>query len=188
MIIFKPGGGHIEATRMARQKRDSDRYFDLADFGHELANPGARPGMSMREVYLAVADALKRQSVRFVLHGAIAMAVHGYSRATGDIDFLVPEDLPSASAIRRAMAEIGAAPRRKVPRGARHMQFNLSSWILDFFRDSDFEGIAGRAKEMEYRGRWVLVISRNDLVERKLARGSALDVSDVKRLLGGGEG
>ncbi len=171
---------------MARRTHKPDRYFSLADFVHGAANPSRRAGPSLQDVYDAAIDALEHAGVPFVLHGALAMASYGYERATGDIDLLVPER--AARAIRGAMAAIGAAERRRVPLGEQHLQFNLSGWILDFFREADFEGIAARAERREFGGRWVLVISRNDLIERKLARGSALDVSDVKRLLGGGEG
>ena len=154
----------------------------MVEFVHGAAKPGRRGGPTLQEVYDYAVDALERRGVPFVLHGALAMSSYGYERATGDIDLLVPER--STTAIRAAMAEIGAVSRRKVPRGERHMQFNLSGWILDFFRDADFEGLAERAERKRFAGRWILVISKGDLIQRKLARGTALDVSDVKRLTG----
>ncbi|MGQ0796411.1 MAG: hypothetical protein ACT4OI_00890 [Methanobacteriota archaeon] len=67
-----------------------ERYFDLVEGVRRMANPGPTTRRTLLEAYADVVDALRRTGIRFVLHGAFAMAAYGYERATKGVDLLVP--------------------------------------------------------------------------------------------------
>lgn len=60
--------------------------------------------MDLREEALSIAKVLKEASVPYAFCGAVALAIHGYPRATKDIDILIdPADL---DLVRKLLSEI----------------------------------------------------------------------------------
>jgi nucleotidyltransferase DUF2204 len=58
--------------------------------------------------YKEMLECLLEESVRFLLVGAYAVAVHGFPRATKDIDFFVWATPENAANLMRALAKFGA--------------------------------------------------------------------------------
>lgn len=136
----------------------------------------------------AVVDALERETVPFVLIGAVAMLAHDAGRSTFDIDFLTTD----SRVLRMDWATILPSVNADVRRG---------DW------DDPLAGVVGfeRAGEMSIDlvlGRWkwqaevvsrglpvtvfgasVRVARRADLVVMKLDAGGPQDLIDAQRLL-----
>ena len=175
------------ALRMTRE-----RYFELVEGVHRMANPGPKIQRTLLEAYADVVDALRRAGIRFILYGAFAMAAYGYERATKDVDLLVSLEPNPVRTVYAVMDELGGVPIRPGPRtadealrkGARHVSFNLAGWLIDFFFDADFDAILSRAVRRRFGNRVIDVISVRDLAERKAERGTLQDLADLEKLGG----
>lgn len=168
----------------------SERYFDLVEGVHRMANPDPKIQRTLLEAYADVVDALRRAGIRFVLHGAFAMAAYGYERATRDVDFLIPLDARTVRAVYAVMDRLAGVPARPGPRtadqavqkDARHVSFNLAGWLIDYFFDPDFDAILSRARRRRFGNRVIAVISARDLAKRKAERGTLQDLADIEKL------
>ncbi len=58
------------------------------------------------EDVLAVLDALERRGVRYAVFGGLAMAAHGFDRATRDLDLFVAADHDNVELLRRSLADV----------------------------------------------------------------------------------
>jgi len=55
---------------------------------------------------LAVLGALERRGVRYAVFGGLAMAAHGFDRATRDLDLFVASDADNVELLRRSLADV----------------------------------------------------------------------------------
>jgi len=62
--------------------------------------------MSEQRPLLRVCSLLNKHGAKYLVVGAQACWLHGYVRATGDVDILVPEDLRNHSLIIAALSEL----------------------------------------------------------------------------------
>lgn len=62
----------------------------------------------LNEDYKEMLSCLVGEKVEFIVVGAYALAVHGYPRATGDIDIWVNPEESNAERVYRALARFGA--------------------------------------------------------------------------------
>lgn len=62
----------------------------------------------MNPDFLDLLRAFSAHSVRYLVVGAYALAVHGHPRATGDLDVWVEASPDNAARVMRALAEFGA--------------------------------------------------------------------------------
>ena len=170
--------------------RSSERIFDLAEFAAQVGHPKRRPTKSLSEAFQVAVDGLRKRHIPFLLHGAWAMGAYGYRRATEDLDFLLPYKKKHVKDVYELMDALGAIPGEPGPRDPataiaqdkRHLPFNLYGWVLDFFRDTDFEAVRARSKRKRVGPKVVNVISPKDLIARKRERGTLQDLADVERL------
>src|SRR3990172_8727367 len=105
------------------------KAFDLSRLGKKIARPGIL--RTPEDVLTATVKSLRRHRVPFLVHGAWALAAHGYVRATDDFDFLAALDPRALRRMESAMREIGAFLLR--PSSRTHLTYNASGWRLDFF-------------------------------------------------------
>lgn len=61
--------------------------------------------MELDEV-LRVLDALEQEGVRYAVFGGLAMAAHGFDRATRDLDLFVPPDERNIARLRNALSSV----------------------------------------------------------------------------------
>lgn len=136
-------------------------------------------------------SALSDERVEFMLVGAYALAVHGYPRATGDMDIWIRASQQNARRVFRALKrfraplsdltvedlatpdivfQIGAAPRRID--------------ILTSIDGVEFDDAWSNRKEIEVEGQKFGVIGRSDLLRNKKALGRPKDLADVAWLEG----
>jgi hypothetical protein len=140
-----------------------------------------------REMLKCLAD----ERVKFLVVGAYALAVHGYPRATKDIDFFVWATPENATSLIRALARFGAPLRNLsaadfASEGAVY-QIGTGPHRIDIITRIDgvkFEDAYPRRLTVQREGVELPVISRDDLIANKRASGRAQDLADVERLTG----
>lgn len=141
--------------------------------------------------------ALIAAEVEFVVIGGIALGLHGFMRATEDLD-IVPDPDPRnldrlCAALEAAEAKLLLAPARRFgPREAwmlrrgRNVSVTTVHGDLDVVRTlpgvPDYEMLVGDAERYDVDGMTIVVASPTKLTEMKQARGSAQDEADIAAL------
>jgi hypothetical protein len=150
--------------------------------------------LDLYEEFATLIGALEAAGADYAVCGGLAMAIHGFPRATIDVDLVVP---PTATERVLACARdlgytISAAP------------MSLAAGAVEIRRVSKVDGgallsldvlLVTPAIESAWRGRervrWeqgdLWVVSRRGLVSLKRLRGSGQDRDDIERLEGDGE-
>ena len=156
------------------------RTFDLSRLAARVAHPDLI--RAPEQVLGLTVRTLRRYRISFLVHGTWALAAHGYARAAEDFEFLLARDAPVLRRLERAMADMGAVQVK--PASRTHVIYDALGWRLDFFLEPPKRFAALRHRSARRRLlRMVLpVISRQDLIRRKLARGTLQDRADVERL------
>lgn len=132
---------------------------------------------------------LNEESVRYLLVGGWAVALHGYPRFTADIDFWIGRDADNAERLIRALHRfdisdpaltIGAVlePGKMLRIGRPPMRIE----ILNQIDGVDFDACYGRQIVVEISGLTVKTIGRDDLLVNKRASGRAKDLADLEAL------
>ena len=147
----------------------------------------------MNEDYHDILAALVAEQVRFLIVGAHALAVHGYPRATVDIDIWIAPSAENADRVWRALAAFGAPladlgiSQRDLSRPDVVVQFGLPPNRIDVLTGVSgltFDEAWPRRVEEPVEGVRVPVLGRNDLLTNKRASGRDKDRADVKGLEG----
>ena len=147
----------------------------------------------MNEDYRDILVALVEQDARFLVVGAHALAVHGYPRATVDLDIWIDASPENAQRVWRALAAFGAplddldVTENDLMRPNVVAQFGLPPNRIDILT-----GVSGLTFETAWHNRiegtieevLVPVISLDDLVKNKRASGRDKDRADLKGLQG----
>ena len=152
----------------------------------------AIPGLELITEFARVAEALRGKRLRCALAGGLAMAVHGFTRATRDVDLLVhPDDL---DATRRALAPAGFRVRsevmtfaatgitqhRLIKKYADTEEYALVDLLVPS-RPAHLEMI-GQARRTKWSNGFIRVLRREDLIDLKRAAGRPQDLADIQRL------
>lgn len=147
----------------------------------------------MNEDYRDILAALIAEQARFLVVGAHALAVHGYPRATVDIDIWIEPTPENADRVWRALAVFGAplqdldVTKNDLTRADVVAQFGLPPNRIDILTGVSgltFDGAWINRLEAPIEGVRVPVIGLNDLVANKQASGRDKDRADVKGLHG----
>jgi predicted nucleotidyltransferase len=143
----------------------------------------------LNEDYKEMLQCLLEEKVKFLLVGAYALAVHGYPRATKDIDFFVWATPENASNLMKALIKFGA-PLDKVSESdfsSKGVVFQIGNSprridIMTSASGVDFEQAYGNKQIAFLEGLEVPVISLQDLIVNKRASGRTQDLADVEKL------
>jgi hypothetical protein len=142
----------------------------------------------------AVLEALSAEQVPHALCGGLALAVHGFPRATRDIDLLVPPASvpPALDALARAGFQLRAGP---LPLGAGSANpqrlfratkvaggSHLSVDLLEV--SPAYEGAWNGRQAVAWKGQLLTVVSRTGLIEMKRLSARLKDRSDLETLEG----
>jgi predicted nucleotidyltransferase len=145
--------------------------------------------MMLNEDYRDILRALSDEKVRFLLVGAYAMAVHGYPRATMDIDIWVMPSPQNADAVLRALVRFGAPlhnlTREDLQRDGIVFQIGVAPRRIDIITTAsglEFEEAYNRSLSVNIDGIEVHVPSINDLILNKRASGRTKDLADAEAL------
>ncbi len=140
-----------------------------------------------RDVLVALADA----GARFVVLGGYAVAYHGHTRATKDLDVFVEPTGPNAGNVERALAEFGAplgalgVSRVDFSTPGRVVQIGLPPLRIDIINEADgitFEEAWSDHGVLDVDGRAIPIIGRDALIRNKRAAARLQDLADVEAL------
>jgi len=139
--------------------------------------------------YKEMLQCLLEEDVRFLLVGAYALAVHGYPRATKDIDFFVWATPSNAANLMRALAKFGA-PMEGISESDFSsegvvFQIGNSPRRIDIVTNIDgvqFDQAYANRTICSIEGMDVPVISLEDLIRNKRSSGRKQDLADVEKL------
>jgi hypothetical protein len=145
----------------------------------------------LNDDFLDLLSALKAVGAEFLVVGAHAMAVHGVSRATGDLDVWVRPSPANSARVLDALGRFGApvANHGVVPEDLETpgtvYQIGLPPRRIDLLTSLSgltFETAWEGRVEIEVAGLSIPFIGRSELVRNKLATGRDKDLVDVKLL------
>ena len=148
----------------------------------------------MNEDYRDILAALVAQNARFLVVGAHALAVHGYPRATVDLDLWIDATPENAGRVWRALAEFGVPledlriKQEDLTRPDLVAQFGLPPNRIDILTGVSgltFEAAWGNRIQGTLEGVLVPILSLSDLRENKRAAGRDRDRADLRGLEGG---
>ena len=131
---------------------------------------------------------LKEHRVRFVVIGATAFPVHGYSRSTLDIDIFIKPNIKNAEETLNALKEFGydvtdikiddLLTKKLLIR-----QYLVETDIHPFVKGANFEDVWKNRVRAKYGNTFVHFASLDDLIKMKKAAGRPQDLEDLKYLI-----
>ncbi len=160
-------------------------------------------GRERSPVLIDIYDALKMltasletHGVEYAVCGGLAMAVHGYVRATVDIDILIsPDELKSVLKIAQGLGyEIKAKPMKFadgkviIYRVTKIFSESKDYLPVDLILVTDeIRSVWESRKKVKLEDGSITVVSRQGLIQLKHLRGSKQDLADIERLEGKGD-
>jgi len=131
---------------------------------------------------------LKENKVRFVIIGATAFPVYGYSRSTLDIDIFIEAKFPNAEKTRHALSEFGydmtdITVKDLLTKKVLVREYMVETDIHPFVKGTIFETVWARKVKAKLGNTAVWFASLDDLIKMKKAAGRAKDIEDLKYLL-----
>jgi predicted nucleotidyltransferase len=143
----------------------------------------------LNEDYKEMLQCLLEENVRFLLVGAYAVAVHGFPRATKDIDFFVWATPENAANLMRALTKFGA-PLDDISESdfsSEGIVFQIGNSprridIITNISGVKFAQAYANRKAILIEGIEVPVISLQDLIANKRASGRKQDLADIEKL------
>lgn len=145
--------------------------------------------MILNEDYKDILLALSDEKVKFLLVGAYALAVHGYPRATLDMDLWVMPSPQNADAVLRALHRFGAPlhdlTKEDLQKADTVFQIGVAPRRIDIitsasglqFEDAYQRALLIRIEEIEVR-----IPTIDDLIKNKRASGRTKDLADAEAL------
>jgi len=137
-----------------------------------------------RDLLVELSDA----RAEFVLVGGWAMAAHGRTRATEDIDVFIRPTPENAERVFEALANFGApvalhgvTPQVLGTEGFGY-RFGVKPFLVEILTKIsgvEFDEAIADAREIDVEGRTIRVIGRTALLANKRAAGRPKDVDDI---------
>lgn len=130
---------------------------------------------------------LKEHKVDCVIIGATAFPVHGYARATLDIDIFIRPTESNAKKTWKALKEFGydvtdIKKEDLLKKKLLIRQYAVETDIHPFVKGVSFETVWKNKLRAKFGNTFVYFASLNDLIKMKLAAGRAKDLEDLKYL------
>ena len=145
--------------------------------------------MMLNNDYKEMLQFLVDEKVKFLLVGAYAMAVHGYPRATMDIDIWVMPDPENAQAVLQALDRFGAPLHEltieDLQKDDTIFQIGVAPRRIDIITGASglqFDETLANSSVINIDGLDVRVPSLDDLIRNKKASGRTKDLADVEAL------
>ena len=145
--------------------------------------------MTLNEDYRDILLALNAEQVDFILVGAYALAVHGYPRATMDIDLWIMPSLENAEAVIRAVKRFGAPLHGLSVTDLQHddtvFQIGVAPRRIDLITGATglrYDAAAEKAIHKQIDEIEIKVLSIRDLIINKEATGRLKDKADAEEL------
>lgn len=131
---------------------------------------------------------LKEHKVDFVIIGATAFPVHGYSRATLDIDIFIRREKGNAKKTWQALKKFGydmtdISIEDLLAKKLLIRQYTVETDIHPFVKGVTFQKVWQNKVRAKFGNTFVFFASLNDLIKMKHAAGRPQDLEDLKYLL-----
>jgi len=131
---------------------------------------------------------LKENRAKFVIIGASAFPVHGYSRATLDIDIFINPDETNAKRIWKALSQFGydltdLTVDELLTKKVLIRQYRVETDIHPIVKGITFEKVWKNKVKAKFGKTFVWFASLDDLIKMKKAASRPQDVEDLKYLL-----
>jgi hypothetical protein len=135
--------------------------------------------------------ALNAHGVKYLVIGAHAVGLHAEPRGTKDLDVFIKADGANSKAVFAALKEYGAPLARMTPDDFNDSPSSVFQIGVEPSRIDILQGIAGVSFEEAWKSRVEAVldidtpahvISREHLIQNKLAAGRHQDLADVEKL------
>ena len=141
--------------------------------------------------YLDMLKCLNKAGADYIMVGGWAVNLHGYVRATIDLDIWILADLENARKVYAALGEFGASLTGVSPddfaADGTIFQIGVAPCRIDVINKIDgvkYAEASLRAIEKTIEGVPVRIISREDLIANKRASGRTKDLADAEILEG----
>lgn len=130
---------------------------------------------------------LRDHKVRFVVIGATAFPVHGYSRATLDIDLFIKPEATNAKRVLKALSEFGydvsdISIDDLLTKKVLIRQYLVETDLHPFVKGVTFDRIWANKTKAKFGNNFVWFASLDDLIKMKQAAGRPKDIEDLKYL------
>ena len=131
---------------------------------------------------------LKGRKVQFIIIGATAFPVHGYSRATLDIDIFIRPDKSNAEKALSALEDFGydisdIAVDEILTKKILIRQYLVETDMHPFVKGVSFDEVWKNRVKAKFGDTFVWFASLDDLIKMKKAAGRPKDREDLKYLL-----
>jgi hypothetical protein len=143
----------------------------------------------MNQRQIGLFGALLTAGVEFAVVDGVAVNVHGFARATYDLDVFIRPTVSNAEAVFRALQSVGAPVDGLVPNDLlddeRHLRFGAAGDHIDILAsvgDMSFDEVWSDRVEVKASGLKVPFISKAKLLENKRQTGRLRDLADVEEL------
>ena len=145
----------------------------------------------LNEDYKEMLQILLNNKVKFLVVGAYAMGIHGYPRATGDLDIWVEASTENSENIYQSLSEFGA-PLSEVTKSTfceQRIVFQIGVAprridIITKIDGVDFKKASSDKQEIEVEGIKIPFLSKKNLIKNKESTGREKDKLDAKYLRG----
>lgn len=131
---------------------------------------------------------LKEHKVKFVIIGATAFPVHGYSRATLDIDIFIRPERANAEKTLVALKSFGYDVRdvtvdELLTKKILIRQYLVETDIHPYVKGVSFDDVWINKVKSKFGDTFVWFASLDDLIKMKKAAGRPKDIEDLKYLI-----
>jgi predicted nucleotidyltransferase len=140
-----------------------------------------------RTVAAQVCQALNRSGAKYLVIGGVACILHGYARATDDVDILIERTKANAERVLAALARVGYGFAREWAAAEilnRPITLIGDDPAVDVFTVAwkvKYEHAAPRAVDVDVEGVRIPLIALDDLIETKRT-GRLQDAADIEVL------
>lgn len=146
-----------------------------------------RRGVTPKAIATQVCEALNRSGAKYLVIGGIACVLHGYVRATTDVDILIERTLANAERVLEGLATVGYEFAREWSAAEilkRPITVIGDDPAVDVFTVAwkvKYEQAVKRSSVVEVEGVSIPLIAIPHLIETKRT-GRALDAADIEAL------
>lgn len=144
-------------------------------------------GVRPTDPVLRVCEALNRAKVQYLVIGGIACVLHGYARATEDVDILIEPTLPNAERVLDALGGLGWgfakewSPKEVLARPITVIGDDPAVDVFTIAWAVKYEDAVKRSSILDVEGVAIPLISIDDLIETKRT-GRLQDAADIEVL------
>lgn len=134
-------------------------------------------------------DLFHHKNVEYMLVGGFAVICYGYIRTTQDIDLLIYPSKKNSEKVMEALTEFGfgvaGIPIEYFQKEGTAIHIGVEPNRIDFLtclKGISNENLFKNMAQIEYDGKTLNIISREDLIKAKKEAGRAKDIADVEEL------